>query len=70
MTDRIQSLTVALVLDMREDDVAALVAAIECIRGVAGVTTNVVDPGDYTARVRIGNELRALLWEVLETVKP
>jgi hypothetical protein len=65
MTDRISSLTVVLEVDMRDDDVAPLVAAIERLRGVLTVTGRVVDSCDFIAESRVRSELGGKLWDVL-----
>jgi hypothetical protein len=66
MTTRVKALTVALDRDIREDDVAPLVAAIERLRGVVGVSAVPVDPSDYIANVRARHHYRARILAALE----
>lgn len=66
MTDRINSLTVVLGKDIREDDVQVLINAILLMTPVIGVEKNVADPVSYTAETRAKYELRTKLWEVLK----
>jgi len=58
MTDRIHALTVALAIDVRDDDVQPLLNAILQLRGVVGVTPLVVEATDYVARQRVQTEWR------------
>jgi hypothetical protein len=67
MTDRISALTVALANDIRVDDIQGLVAAIGQLRGVAGVTAEVVDHADYVARMRADGEWRGKVIGLLKS---
>jgi hypothetical protein len=65
MTDRFNSFIVVLDRDLREDDAAATIAALEQIKGVIKVTPNVVDMESIVAESRVRNELGRKLWEIL-----
>lgn len=66
MTDRINSLTVVLERDIREDDIAPLMAAIESHRGVLQVLPHVADGiADVVASGRIRAELGTKIMEIL-----
>jgi len=66
MTDRINALTVALDRDIREDDIAPLITAIQQLRGVCGVATHVVGMEDYAAQSRADLEWRKKIFALLE----
>ena len=68
MTDRVHGITVALVEDIREDCVGDLITAISQLRGVAAVTSNKVEPGDFTARSRVQIEMSQALSEAMDKV--
>ncbi len=68
MTDRYHSLTVALEKDTREDDAEALIAAIEQLRGVAGVEGNVDDPSSFTHAIRSNNQLGELITGLAQAI--
>jgi hypothetical protein len=65
MTDRYNYLTVALAKDMRSDDAEALINAIMMLRGVLKVEPNVADSDDWTAEMRVRQELGAKLLEII-----
>lgn len=66
MTDRINALTVTLTDNMRDDDCAGLIQAIQRLRGVEDVQPHVTHPLDeHVAKVRIKGEISAALREVL-----
>lgn len=65
MTDRYNYLTVALERDIRDEDAAALIAAISMLRGVLKIEPNVVDGSDWTAQMRVRQEMSNKLWEVI-----
>lgn len=65
MTDRINSLTVVLEADIREDDCRALQAAISQLRGVLSVRTHVSDYESVMAEDRAKQKLTEKLWKVL-----
>lgn len=53
MTDRYNALTVSLDREIREDDAESIINAIKAIRGVNGVTPNVVDTDTFVAQVKV-----------------
>ena len=58
MTDLINSLTVVLEKDMREDDVETLIIAIQQLRWVLSVESNISDNlNSYVENMRIKREL-------------
>ena len=65
MTDRINSITVVLEKDVREDDSEALLSAIRQLRGVVSVTGNVCDITSHIAEVRARTEIGAQIMAVL-----
>jgi hypothetical protein len=65
MTDRYNTLTVALENDIRDDDAEALISAIKQLRGVLTVTGNVVDGREWLIEQRVRHELEKKLWQVL-----
>lgn len=64
MTDRIHALTVVLDKDYRDDDVQAIIQAIQMTRGVLDVRPHVTDISDHTARERAKSELRQKIFEL------
>jgi hypothetical protein len=68
MTDRIRHLTITLDEDMRDDDVTAIVSAIEHVRGVAVVTPHVVTVQDHLARKAVQAEIQQQLHEAVDGV--
>jgi hypothetical protein len=66
MTDRLDTLTVALETDMREDDAQALISAIQQLRGVLKVEGNVTDPAAWLSYARVRRELTDKLWGALK----
>ena len=66
MTDRINSLTVVLKDDIRDDDVMPIVEAIGMIRGVLKVEQHVVISDSYVAVQRVRAELAEKLFEALK----
>ncbi len=70
MTDRISYLTVALATDVRDDDVVAIVRAIELLQGVAGVDLGTpVNPGDWVERKRLHARFARDIWGLLDGSK-
>lgn len=67
MTDRLNSLTVVLESDIREDDAQTLISAISCLRGVLNVSGNAADFGEHVARARARRELEQKMFEVLRS---
>lgn len=65
MTDRYNSLTVALDRDTRDDDAKQLIDLIRSIRGVTDVTGNVVDVSDYVAHARADQKWKKKLLDLL-----
>ena len=68
MTDRIRVLTVVLDRDYRDDDVQEIVNAIKMTKGVADVTTTVVEGMDYVNRSIFADENQRLLWRAIGAV--
>ncbi len=68
MTDRLNSLTVVLDHDYRDDDAESLILAIMQFRGVLSVKGNVADIVSHTAEMRVKTELRSALFKLLEMV--
>lgn len=65
MTDRLNTLTVALEHDMRTDDAQGLINAIMRMRGVLSVKGNIIDGTAWVAEERVRHELKERLWQVL-----
>ncbi len=65
MTDRYNALTVVLAVNMRDDDAAPIIAAIQQIKGVLSVEFNVHSMIDHVAERRVRAELHEKLWAVL-----
>lgn len=65
MTDRFHSLTVALEHDIRDDDAAPILAAIQQIKGVIAVSGNVSEPSDFVAKSRLLHDLAPKLMDLL-----
>jgi len=66
MTDRINSLTVILEKDFREDDVEDIINAIYMVKGVLSVQKQIANVTDMIAAQRVRAELQAKIWEVLK----
>lgn len=66
MTDRYNALTVSLDRDIRDDDAEIIINAIKALRGVNGVTANVVDPDSYSAKLRANNTVKEKLYELMK----
>jgi len=65
MTDRINSLTIALENDIRDDDIESLISALYHFKCVIHVGKNVTDSSLYTAEQRAKFEMRGKILEVL-----
>jgi len=65
MSDRINTITVVLEKETRDDDCEAILTALRMTKGVLRVTPNVADAGEYMAVERARHELSQKLWEVL-----
>ena len=52
MTDRVNTITVALESDIREDDAQSLISAIMQMRGVLSASLNVADVQSYVSDMR------------------
>jgi hypothetical protein len=65
MTNRVNSLTVVLGSDVRDDDIDLLRNAILLLRGVIEVGTNISDSSLYTAEQRAKYELRSKIYAAL-----
>lgn len=70
MSDRYVALTVVLEQPRRDDDAAALIAAIQQMRGVLSVTPEVADVQTYAAYERARLDMREALWRALQETKP
>lgn len=68
MTDRYNSLTVALNRDIRDDDADVIINAIRMIKGVVDVTGNVVDHDSYTAEIRTREKVVSQLQEIINNL--
>ena len=66
MTDRVNSLTVALEVDVRDDCLDHLRNAILQLRGVTAVGFNISDAGIWTAQQRAKQEMRAKVLSALD----
>ena len=59
MSDRFKGVYVAFEEDVKDEDAESTIEAIKHIRGVAGVTPEVLDNStDWMARMRVKSELR------------
>lgn len=67
MSDRINTITVVLAEDTRDDDCESILTAIRMVKGVLRATPNVSKPSDYMAEERAKHELRKKLRDVLES---
>ena len=65
MTDRIFALTVLLDEDVREDDAASIIAAIQMIKHVLKVEPHISNLDTWAAEARARTDLTRQLWEVL-----
>lgn len=65
VTDRIKALTVILDQDYRDDDVQAIVHAIEQLRGVSSVTLVQATTDDYMARQVVGLKIERVIFDAL-----
>lgn len=68
MTDRIRHVTVTLDRDYRDDDVETILGAIKMIKGVAKVTTKVVDVPDLLARAAVAADIEGKVYEAVHAV--
>lgn len=68
MTNRIRTLTVVLDADYRDDDVQPIVNAILMTKGVALVTSTVVNLPDYIARAALKNQLEVQIYEAITKI--
>lgn len=66
MTDRINTLTIVLENDIRDDDCKPFIAAIKMMRGVLSVNPNVATHSDFMAEERAKHELTKKIWEALK----
>jgi len=65
MSDRINTITVVLEEDIRDDDCEPILAAIGMVKGVLKATPNVAKPSDYAAEERAKREIRRQLERVI-----
>jgi hypothetical protein len=68
MTDRVRHLTITLETDIRADDLAPIVSALQHVRGVAIVEPHVVQVPEHLARQAVRAELELKLHEAIESV--
>ena len=66
MTDRINSITIALEKDIRVDDAESLIAAIYHMKGVLRIEQNITDPSSWVAETRAKHEMREKIYEALK----
>jgi hypothetical protein len=66
MTDRFNALTVSLDRDIRDDDAEIIINAIKAIRGVVGVTGNIVDADSYVATSRARQKVTEKLYDCIK----
>lgn len=65
MTDRYNAFVVVLENDLRDDDADEIVKAITLLRGVLAVTPHIADMATTIAEVRVKNDVRQKLFDVL-----
>jgi len=68
MTDRIRHLTITLDEDIRDDDLAPIISAIQHVRGVSSVEHHVVTAQDHLARQAVRAEVQQKLFEAVDNV--
>lgn len=66
MSNRVNTITVVLNQEMREDDCESIISAIKMIKGVLRADVNVADNLEYMAEWRAKTEIVKKLWEVLK----
>lgn len=66
MTNRVHALTVILKPDFREDDVQAVIEAIQCFKGVSKVEKHISDPDVYFAQINARQELLQEIFQLLK----
>lgn len=66
MTDRTNYLTVVLDRDYRGDDIQCVIDAIELLKPVIKVSSNVKKAGEYAVKQQVKYELRNKMFEVLK----
>lgn len=66
MSDRINTITVVLERDIRDDDCKHVLHAMRMIKGVLRVKANVASPQDYMAEERAIRKLEGQLRDVLK----
>lgn len=69
MADRITRLTVVLEQDIRDEHCQPLIDAINCLRGVASVSSTVTDFVDYDARSKVAISIRSEVLALLEKLR-
>lgn len=65
MSNRINTITVVLEKETREDDCERILEAIRMVRGVLSVEADVADSTDFMAIERARRELGQKMWEIL-----
>lgn len=69
MGDRVKGFVVALDKNYREEDVEQIKNAITQIKGVLSVKENVMNPDDFINSVRITNDIKKRLYEIIEELE-
>lgn len=62
MSNRINTVTVILEEEIRDDDCEVILNAIRMIKGVLSVTPNIANVGEYMAIERARHDLKKKLW--------
>ena len=65
MSDRINTITVVLDREIRDDDCEHILSAMLMIKGVLRVKANVADHSEYMAEERAKHDLGQKLWNVV-----
>ena len=65
MSDRVKGLTVVLDKDYKDEDAEQIIRAIQMIKGVESITTEIVNSDDYMNRERVKSELRDKIFHLL-----
>lgn len=70
MSKRINTVTVVLEKETRDDDCEAILNAIRMVKGVLRAEPNTADSTEYMAQERARSELGQKLWEVIYPKAP
>ena len=65
MSEQINTITVVLEKETRDDDCESILTAIRMVKGVLSAEPNIADSLDYMAEERAKRELGAKLWEII-----